>query len=167
MSTEHKAALVRGRREAKAIKDYLEAMGSRRPGRPVTSDTLKKKLVSIEERLNSEEDVLRRVDLLQAKIEAESSLAATHEASDLMALEKAFVSVVAAYSERKTISYGAWRQAGVPAAVLKKAKIARTRRSRLLTSESLQAVVFDSQMVCEFVKHCSSYLLGEFFWRQS
>lgn len=129
MSKEHKAALVQGRREAKAIKDYLEAIGHRRPGRPVTVDRLKAKLATIEDRLEAEDDVLRRVDLHQAKIEAGRALANSTEAADLAGLEKDFVSVVAAYSERKGISYGAWRQQGVPAPVLKKAKIAQTRRS--------------------------------------
>jgi hypothetical protein len=129
MSNEHKAALVQGRREAKAIKDYLEAIGHRRPGRPVTVDRLKAKLATVEGRLESEEDVLRRVDLHQARIEAERALANATDTADLAGLEKDFVSVVAAYSERKGISYGAWRQQGVPAPVLKKAKIARTRRA--------------------------------------
>ena len=44
MSAEHKAALAAGRRESRAIKDYLEALASRRPGRPVTPDTLAKRV---------------------------------------------------------------------------------------------------------------------------
>ena len=41
-------------------------------------------------------------------------------------MESAFANVASAYSDRKGISYGAWRSAGVPAAVLKKAGVART-----------------------------------------
>ena len=47
MSAEHKAALVQGRKEAKAIKVYLDALASRRPGRPVTKDSLEKRRASI------------------------------------------------------------------------------------------------------------------------
>ena len=44
---------------------------------------------------------------------------------DLEALESGFVKVVSAYSERKGISYAAWREQGVPAAVLKAGGIKR------------------------------------------
>ena len=70
MSAEHKAALVQGRKEAKAIKAYLEALGGRKPGRPVTKDSVEKRLATIEGRLKNEKDPLKRVDLLQSRIEA-------------------------------------------------------------------------------------------------
>lgn len=129
MSAEHKAALVRGRKEAKAIKIYLDAIASRRPGRPVTKDTIKNRLGAIDERLAIENDVLKRVDLHQAKIELKESLASAEESIDLSGLEAGFAEVAVAYSERKGISYAAWRSAGVPAAILKQAGVARTRRS--------------------------------------
>ncbi len=128
MSAEHKAALVQGRKEAKAIKVYLDALASRRPGRPVTKDSLEKRRASIEQRLASESDTLKRVDLHQARIEIEDALASTEESVDLTKMESAFADVAAAYSDRKGISYGAWRSAGVPAAVLKKAGVARTKQ---------------------------------------
>jgi hypothetical protein len=40
-------------------------------------------------------------------------------------LESAFVKSARSYSERKGISYAAWRQVGVEPAVLKKAGISR------------------------------------------
>ena len=128
MSAEHKAALVKGRKESKAIKVYLDALASRRPGRPVTRDSVEKRLASIQERLGTETDALKRVDLHQARIEAEEALASTGESVDLTKMEADFADVAAAYSDRKGISYGAWRSAGVPAAVLKKAGVARTRQ---------------------------------------
>ena len=128
MSAEHKAALVQGRKEAKAIKVYLDALASRRPGRPVTKDSLEKRLASIEERLGSESDTLKRVDLHQARIAIQDALSSTEESVDLTKMESAFADVASAYSDRKGISYGAWRSAGVPAAVLKKAGVARTKQ---------------------------------------
>ena len=128
MSAEHKAALVQCRKEAKAIKLYLDALASRRPGRPVTRDGLEKRLAAVQERLASEGDALKRVDLHQAKIEIEDALTSTEESADLSKLESAFTDVASAYSDRKGISYAAWRSAGVSAAVLKKAGVARTRR---------------------------------------
>ena len=47
---------------------------------------------------------------------------------DLDELEAGFVEHARSYSERKGISYSAWRETGVPAAALKKAGISRTRR---------------------------------------
>ena len=128
MSAEHKAALVQGRKEAKAIKVYLDALASRRPGRPVTKDSLEKRLTSIQERLTTESDTLKRVDLHQSRIEIEEALSMSGESVDMTKMEAAFAKVAAAYSDRKGISYGAWRSAGVPAAVLKKAGVARTRQ---------------------------------------
>ncbi len=128
MSEEHKAALARGRRESRAVKKYLTALNSRRPGRPVTVDGLKKKIDSIDSRLGNEEDPLKVLDLRQERLDAEDSLAELESREDLDELEKGFVDVAKSYSERKGISYTAWRQSGVPAAVLKKAGVPRTRR---------------------------------------
>ena len=128
MSAEHKAALVKGRAEAKAISTYLDALASRRPGRPVTRDGLEKRLTSLNERLAAETNNLKKVDLLQLKIEVEEALASAQSNVDVSGLEADFAKVAADYSNRKGISYSAWRGAGVPAAVLKKAGIARTRR---------------------------------------
>lgn len=129
MSADHKAALVQGRKEAKAIKQYLDALALRRPGRPVTKDSLEKRLTTIQERLASETDALKRVDLHQAKIEVEGALASAQESHDIADLENGFTDVAAAYSARKGITYGAWRSVGVPASILKKAGVARTRKS--------------------------------------
>jgi hypothetical protein len=128
MSPEHKVALVQGRKEAKSIKSYLEALAARHPGRPVTKDNLKKRLGSISERLAMETDALKRVDLHQTKIEIEAAIANAQESVDLTHVEDEFAKVAKAYSDRKGISYAAWRGAGVSAAALKKAGIARTRR---------------------------------------
>ena len=129
MSKQHKDALAKGRREAKAIKAYLEALGSRRPGRPVTAQSIKSRIAAIQAKLAAETDALRRVDLLQDRIEAQAALDSSQGAVNQNELEAAFVKVVAAYSDRKGISYTAWREAGVPAEVLRRAGIARTRRS--------------------------------------
>jgi hypothetical protein len=48
-------------------------------------------------------------------------------ATDIKSLEAAFIRVAKKFSEKRGIGYGAWRDAGVPAAVLKKAGVRRTR----------------------------------------
>ncbi len=125
MSQDHKDALARGRKESRAIKSYLQALSNRRPGRPVTPDSLRNRIDRVSTRLESESDPLRRVDLLQQKIDAESQLADVEKAADLATLESGFVDHAKGYSDRKGISYAAWREAGVSAAVLRKAGIAR------------------------------------------
>ena len=70
---------------------------------------------------------LKRVQLIQRRMELERALEALDEEVDITELENAFVDVVAAYSKRKGISYAAWREMNVPVAVLKRGGIARTR----------------------------------------
>lgn len=125
MSDAHKEALATGRREARAVRGYLEAVASKRPGRPVTTATLQKRLGTIESQLENESNPLKRVDLHQRQIDTEKRLAELDNAPDIGELEAAFVKAAPGYSDRKGISYAAWRAAGVPAAVLKKAGIGR------------------------------------------
>lgn len=129
MSEEHKEALVRGRREGRIVKAYLHALRSRRPGRPVTVESVKARISALEDRIATETDELRKLQLVQARHDAEEQLAALSASVDLGELEKEFIEVAKDYSERKGIGYPAWREAGVPAAVLKKAGINRTRRA--------------------------------------
>jgi len=126
MSPEHKEALARGRRESRAIKRYLEAVATKRkPGRPVTPETLRKRIAAIEEKIAAEEDPLKALELRQDRIDAERALAATEAGADVARLEDDFVEYARSYSERKGIGYAAWRESGVPAATLKKAGIDR------------------------------------------
>ncbi len=125
MSKEHKAALAQGRNEARTIKAYLASLASRRPGRPVTVETLRQRLARLNDQITSEQDPLKRVDLMQKKLDAEDALAKADNAADNAALEEGFVATARSYSDRKGISYAAWREAGVPAAVLRRAGITR------------------------------------------
>jgi hypothetical protein len=128
MSEEHKEALARGRREARAIKAYLKALESRRPGRPVSKESLQKRLEKVNEKLESAENPLETVDLIQTKLDIEKSLSEVENAQDMDSLESGFVENAASYSERKGVTYTAWREFGVPAKVLRSAGIKETRR---------------------------------------
>lgn len=125
MTQEHKDALARGRREARAIKAYLEGLSSRRPGRPVTPESLAQRIERLEARIEAEKDPLKRVDLVQARLDAVEALQRVAAAADMSALEAGFVEHARSYSSRKGITYAAWREAGVPAAILRKAGIGR------------------------------------------
>lgn len=128
MSDEHKAALAAGRRESRAIKAYLAAVSApKRRGRPVTKESLQSRLDDLDSRISATSDPLAKVRLIQRRIDTASDLSELDDPTDMAGLEKGFVEHGASYSARKGITYGAWREAGVPAAVLKKAGIRRTR----------------------------------------
>jgi hypothetical protein len=125
MSQRHKDALARGRKEARAIKAYLDELGSRRRGRPVTESGVKRRLETVKAQIPTEGNALRRVELTQKRIDLEKQLRELGARGDRGALERDFVRYAASYSSRKGITYPAWREAGVPAAVLAKAGINR------------------------------------------
>jgi hypothetical protein len=107
------------------VKRYLEYLASRRPGRPVTPERLRERLASVEARLETEADPLKALELRQARIDTVNSLQQTEATSNTAELEAEFVEHAKGYAERKGISYAAWREAGVPAAVLRAAGIGR------------------------------------------
>ncbi|MGQ0519753.1 MAG: hypothetical protein ACT4PX_01215 [Actinomycetota bacterium] len=85
---------------------------------------MKKRLADIEARLETA-DPLSRLQLVQERMNLETELASKSEAVDLSTLEADFVAAAGEYGERKGITYAAWREAGVDAAVLKRAGIRR------------------------------------------
>ena len=127
MSAEHKAALAAGRAEGRAVKDYLQALEDSRPkrGRRRTPDSIQKRLDTIEEAIETA-DPMTRLALIQERNDPTVELANMSDETDISELESAFAKVAKAYSERKGIGYAAWREIGVPAAVLKDAGIARS-----------------------------------------
>lgn len=128
MSEEHKAALAQGRRESRSIKAYLKALSERKPGRPVTKESLTKRLDSVSKKIDGSDDPLETVDLIQSKLDIEVALSELADTEDIDALEVGFVQHAASYSDRKGVSYTAWREFGVPAKVLREAGIKETRR---------------------------------------
>jgi hypothetical protein len=127
MTKEHKAALAQGRLEARSVKAYLASLGPKKRGRPVTKDSLRKKISEIDSKLKTETNPLKRLGLLQSKTEAEHALAKVGSENDEEQLAADFVEYAKAYSDRKGISYATWRQFGVPADILRKAGIPQTR----------------------------------------
>ena len=126
MTDEHKAALAEGRSQGRAVRRYLEALETHRPkrGRKRTPDSIKKRLERIDADLSSAEP-LQRLHLIQERLDLQNELNRTESNVDLTALEDEFVSSAKPYSDRKGISYAAWRELGIPPAVLKRAGIGR------------------------------------------
>jgi hypothetical protein len=129
MTEAHKKALARGRKQSKAVRDYLEALEQeKKPGRRVSEDSLQDQIKKAQKQIDAEPNAAKRVELIQKRLDAEMKLAELEERPNLESLEKEFAKVAKDYSERKDITYTAWREAGVPARVLRDAGIPRTRR---------------------------------------
>ena len=130
MSDDHKAALAEGRAQGRAIRAYLAALETgRKPGRKVDASTVEQRIAEVQGTIDGEPDPAKRVELIQKRLDLEAKLVDLQDDVDLDALEDGFVDAAVPYSERKGITYTAWREAGVPAAVLKRAGVRRTRRT--------------------------------------
>lgn len=126
MSEEHKAALAEGRRQGRAVRDYLEALDQHKPkrGRKRTVESIQAQLARIEDQLDSA-DPVKKLQLIQDRMDLQAELASNENKADLEGLEQGFIEAAKGYSERKGISYAAWREMGVEASVLKQAGINR------------------------------------------
>ena len=127
MSDSHKEALAVGREQGRAVRRYLEALEANKPrrGRKRTPEGIEKRLAAIDERI-AVADALSRLHLAQERMDLEAELAASGDGGvDIQALEAAFIQAAGPYSQRKGISYDAWRAAGIEPRVLKAAGIGR------------------------------------------
>jgi hypothetical protein len=126
MSDEHKAALAEGRAQGRAVRAYLEALEAHKPkrGRKRTPESMRARIKALSAEIESA-DPLKRVQLIQERLDLEKALEADQDKPDLDALEKGFVDNAKAYSERKGISYAAWRELGVAPGTLTAAGIKR------------------------------------------
>ena len=126
MTEEHKAALAEGRAQGRAVRAYLEALETHRPkrGRKRTPESMRARLDTIDATIEGA-DPMTRLQMAQERIDLLEALHAAQTPVDLTALEDEFVAAAAHYGDRKGIGYAAWREVGVPAAVLKRAGITR------------------------------------------
>lgn len=129
MSASHKAALAQGRQMSAVVDRYLSSVNTpKQRGRKVSKSVLEQRLAAAKARVGSAkgvEKVLAAQEIrdLQSRLASMSSSGGT----DTKGLEAEFVKIAKKFGENRGITYGAWRDAGVPAEVLKKAGIARTR----------------------------------------
>ena len=129
LSTAHKRALAEGRTMSATVDRYLTAVNTpKRRGRKVSKAALQQRLDAARTRARTASGVdkvlaSQEVRDLQARIASVDSSGG----GDLKSLESAFVKIAKRFGENRGIGYGAWRDAGVPAVVLKKAGVARTR----------------------------------------
>ena len=108
---------------------YLEALEAHKPkrGRRRTPDGMNARLAKLTDEIPAA-NPLRRVQLVQERIDLQAELEKAEISDDISALENDFVKVAKTYSDRKGLSYAAWRELGVPAGVLGRAGISRGSR---------------------------------------
>lgn len=128
ITTEHKAAITAGRAQNAAIAAYLDALARpARRGRPMSLATLNERHAETVAALDEPLTMVERLVLVQRRLDLEEAIAAleAEEANPLEETEAAFIEHAAAYSDRRGITYAAWRAIGVPAATLRAAGIER------------------------------------------
>ena len=126
VTDQHKAAMAQGRNESRAIAAYLDALETNKPkrGRKRTPESITKRLDAIDKDLATANPI-KRLSLIQERLDLQTERESMQGTVDLSSFEADFVAAAKGYSDRKGISYAAWRELGVPPAVLKKAGIGR------------------------------------------
>lgn len=135
LTEEHKAKIAEGLSEAAVIRNYLEILRERPgPGKRRTKNMIEKRISEVDAALREplSLDPIRMLEMIQEKMDLEAELATAPETKEerLARAEEDFVLVAKSFTEKKHLSYAAWRAAGVPASVLKRAGIPATRSPR-------------------------------------
>lgn len=126
LTDEHKEALAKGRRQAVVVKKYLAALETgRKRGPKMTPTKLQDRIAETAVAIQNETDPATKVELIQQRLDDQHRLNRLSDQDSHDGLQADFVDVVADYSNRKTLSYAAWRELGVPAAVLRRGGLTR------------------------------------------
>jgi hypothetical protein len=129
MGQEHKDALALGRTEGRIVRSYLDALEAHKPkrGRKRTVESVERDIAAHQAILDDPRaNALSRLLSTQAILDLQAEAEAMASSANHPALyEDRFIEIAASYSERRGISYAAWRAVGVPADVLKRAGIHR------------------------------------------
>jgi uncharacterized Ntn-hydrolase superfamily protein len=128
MTDDHKAKLAQGRNESRVVSRYLEAInaGKGKRGRKRTPDSVSMQISKIDRELPDASAIVK-LELTQRRLDLVIELERLSVRVDLRGVEKDFVKIAKSYADRTGISYSAFRTLGVPADVLKKAGISRSR----------------------------------------
>lgn len=129
MSQEHKDALAEGRRQGHAVRKYLEWLDrDKKRGPKPSKERLAERVTELEAQIAADEDPATRLELVQRRLDAEKELSNRETEESLDDIVADFTEIAKDYSDRKSISYTAWRELGVPPDVLREAGVPRTRR---------------------------------------
>lgn len=87
---------------------------------------MERKIADTSQKLEREHDPLRRLELFQRRVNFQDELADLPDEGAYEQLEQDFIALLPAYSAEHGISHQAWREAGVPARVLRDAGMTRS-----------------------------------------
>lgn len=105
--------------------NHLHGQGSARR-RSADPERVRARLEKVEAALAERPAPVERLLLIQERLDLQAQLErGDGDRVDAVELEAAFVEAAARYSQRRGISWAAWREVGVPAAVLRAAGITR------------------------------------------
>ena len=126
MTDAHKAALAEGREHGKIVSNYLDALEAHKPkrGRKATPESLNERIAKTDAQIAGARGS-ERLALIQHKMDLQAQLRRIEHTTVITDLEQNFVKVAKTYAKRKGLTYAAFREAGVPANVLKEAGITR------------------------------------------
>ena len=125
MSDAHKKALAHGRELGRAVRDYLEYLEWSKPTRGRKRDTSPERLAEVEAQLAEADSPLQRLQLIQLRKDLEAAVETDDDPAEGERLRRQFVKVARPYSKATGITYGTWREIGVPADALREAGITR------------------------------------------
>jgi hypothetical protein len=129
LSASHKKALAEGRSNSAVVDKYLSIVNTpKRRGRKVSKATLETRLAEARARSKTATGVEKVVSAQEVRdLQSKLAQAKTTTGTDIKRLEADFVKIAKRFGENRGIGYGAWRDAGVSAQVLKRAGVARKR----------------------------------------
>ena len=127
LSKEEVARRRLSRLQTRVMREYLDGLESVTPQRGKgRKKSPEQRIEEAKQGLATENDNLTRVLLLQKLRDAEQEKE-MRDTVNMQSREDAFVEHLLAYSERKGVSYKTWRDAGVPAHVLRRGGLSRHR----------------------------------------
>jgi hypothetical protein len=126
MTDAHKASLAKGRELGRAVRDYLEHLEWAKPRRGRKRGTSPERLAEVDAQIAEANSPLQRLQLIHLRKDFEAAAETDDDPAEGERLRKAFVKAARPYSKSKGITYGAWREAGVSADVLREAGITRS-----------------------------------------
>lgn len=129
LSPSHKKALAEGRTMSATVDRYLHVVNTpKRRGRKISQAALLQRLVTAQDTAKHGSGVEKLLAAQEARdLTARLENLTKNNGSGAKEAEQAFIRIAKTFGENRGIGYGAWRDAGVPAVVLKKAGVRRTR----------------------------------------
>jgi hypothetical protein len=129
LTASHKKALAEGRTMSATVDKYLAVINTpKKRGRKVTKAALASRLAEARAQLRTATGVDKVLVAQEVRdLKTRLTQASAGDGVGLKQLEIAFVKIAKQFGDNRGIGYGAWRDAGVPAVVLKRAGVARTR----------------------------------------